>query len=189
MTRNTPLPCCLLLFTLLTACARLPAHDAPLPATSKSSVVVFDIDGTLTPRPLSLYGARPDAARVARWYSENGYTVVYLTARMAWLQRGIPGWLQRNGFPQGELHTAQDSEDGKHPDIYKARVLAKYRALGWAFEAAYGDSSTDFQAYAAAGIEKSRIFALARAGQTQCQTGAWQRCLQGWTEQLTVLQK
>lgn len=50
--------------------------------------------------------------------------------------------------------------------------------------AAYGDSSTDFEAYADVGIKKDQVFALQRIGETSCQPGIWAKCFSSWTEQI-----
>ena len=79
---------------------------------------------------------------------------------------------------------AQTDEDRKHPEAYKTRMLKDFMAHGWRVRFAYGDSDTDFSAYAAAGIPPDRVFALLRRYEANCQRGEWKVCLKGWTEHL-----
>lgn len=168
------------------ACTLLPTT---VPATSAATrhAVVFDIDGTLTPTPRAVRTAREDAAAAARRFAEQGVQVVYLSARVRLLQAGIPDWLQDNGFPPGPVHVPQDRADSRDHAAFKTRILQQYRDKGWRFLAAYGDSSTDFQAYAAVGIAPERVFALRRAGDDACQPGTWRQCLPSWTAHLGAL--
>ncbi len=119
--------------------------------------------------------------------AEHGYQVVYLSARVPWYSNGIPEWLSKNGFPSGPVHVAQTRADNRDPAPFKARQLAALIERGWDIVLAYGDSSTDFEAYAAAGIARDRVFALQRQGANTCQAGEWNRCLGGWTEHLDFL--
>ena len=72
-------------------------------------------------------------------------------------------------------------------DTVVARLLAAYVRQGWRLAWAYGDSSTDFEAYAQAGVPKERVYALKRRGDDQCQPGAWQACLDGWEPHLAAI--
>jgi phosphatidate phosphatase PAH1 len=67
--------------------------------------------------------------------------------------------------------------------------LEDYLSEGWTFIAAYGDSSTDFEAYARAGLDKSRVFALKREGDQRCQPGAWEGCYASWAEQMDTISR
>ena len=173
----------LLVVMLCAGCALLPfeIQKAPL---KPDQAVVFDIDGTLTPSPLAIFSARDDAANAVRFFADKGYKIFYLSTRVSILSAGIPGWLKEHGFPDGSVHVAQTDEDRSHPADYKTRMLKGFIGHGWHFKFAYGDSSTDFEAYAAAGIPKERVFALLRDGETSCQPGEWKACLNGWTGHL-----
>lgn len=169
---------------LCSSCAQLPpaaVADAP---PRQAQAVVFDIDGTLTPAVSTIFEAREDAARGVRMFADKGYTIIYLSTRVSWFSANIPGWLKDNGFPAGSLHVAQTDEDRNRPDAYKTRMLKDFMAHGWRVRFAYGDSSTDFSAYAATGIPKERVFALLRRYEADCQPGEWKACLKGWTEHL-----
>ena len=177
-----------LLVVLCCAGCRLPP-DGIQPATPcRAQAVVFDIDGTLTPDVQSIFKVRPDAAEAVNLYADKGYAIIYLSARIKLLQRSIPNWLEKNGFPEGNLQVPETSGDGKDHAQFKEKVLREFIAQGWTIAFAYGDSSTDFEAYAAVGIPKEYIFALQREGDQSCQTGEWSTCLGGWSEHIEFIE-
>ena len=169
----------------LTGCTAIPPAQISA-AGDKGKAVVADIDGTLTPDVLSIHTARTDAARAMTALSAQGYKVIYVTARYPMLQAGLPEWLHANGFPSGELNVAQSINDSLYPEAFKARVLHDYAQKGWQLEYAYGDSSTDFTAYADAGIPREHVFALKRRGNRDCQPGSYQQCLDNWSDYLAT---
>lgn len=175
-----------LLTFFFAGCTLLPGEVQPTPL-KPDQAVVFDIDGTLTPRPRAIFTARKDAATAARLFADKGYKIVYLSARIRSLQSGIPEWLREHHFPDGSIHVPQNHADSRDHAAFKTRILERYRQHGWHFVAAYGDSSTDFEAYAHAGINKSNVFALQREGQSACQPGPWQQCLATWSEHLGTI--
>jgi phosphatidate phosphatase PAH1 len=165
----------------------LPALEVPSPPSPDSRFVVFDIDGTLTPHNLLVRQARADAAKAVGAFASKGYAIVYLTTRVPQFQGALPGWLKDRGFPAGHLHVAQNPEEREHAAEYKSRVLNEYISRGWRLAYAFGDSSTDFEAYQRAGLPKGRIFALKRKGSDACEPGEYGTCLEGWTEYLPTL--
>lgn len=173
---------------LCCACGQLPPSEIPQTPVGPAPAVVFDIDGTLTPEVLAINRVRPDAARVVQALSGKGYLIIYLSARSPGLSAGIPDWLRRHGFPEGIIHVAQSAGDRKDPASFKAGILERYASSGWALRLAYGDSSTDFKAYAAAGIPQEHVFALSRGGKA-CEPGAWSACLTGWASQLEYVER
>ncbi len=180
----------LLLFMLLlmVGVAIIRSVDQPELATAvQSECVVFDIDGTLTPDVLSIKTAREGAATAVRAFADSGYLIVYLSARIRGLRGGIRDWLDENEFPPGRLHLTESRDDRKDHAAFKERVLESYEAGGCDFVAAYGDSSSDFEAYASAGISPQRIFALKREGKKTCETGAWAGCYATWGEQMDTI--
>ena len=180
--------CGLLLF--FCGCSAPPPQAAiPLARPGQERAVVIDIDGTLTPKKHAINTVRADAVEAVNTLAAKGYVIIYLSARMRALAGGIPDWLRDNGFPEGSLQLAQTHEHRRHPADFKAGVLARFSELGWTIEYAYGDSSTDFEAYAAAGIPKEHVFALRREGQDSCQVGEWNSCLAGWTEHLNFIRQ
>ena len=168
-------------------CAHLPAVVVPQAASGASGIVVFDVDGTLTATVARIFSVRPDASAVARRYAERGHRIVYLTARAPALQGTLRAFLSRHAFPPGDLLAPKNRAEHAAPAAFKVRALADYRAHGWSIAAAYGDSSSDFEAYARAGIPRERVFALRRVGATRCQPGAWAACLPGWEPQRQAL--
>jgi phosphatidate phosphatase PAH1 len=179
----------LLVAMLCASCSLLPfdIQQAPL---KPYQAVVLDIDGTLTPTEPAIFTARKDAADALRIFANNGYKIIYLSARSTLLQAGIPDWLKKNHFPEGSIHVPQTALFSDEAKVaFKRGILDAYREKNWDFVAAYGDSSTDFAAYAAAGIPKERVFALRREGETWCECGVWEACLNGWTEHLDFITK
>ena len=168
-----------------TGCSRTDESDSE--AGAPAECVVFDIDGTLTPKVSAVHTARDGAAAAVQTFADAGYMIIYLSARIRLLQDGIPGWLEQNGFPSGRLHLTESREERKDHAAFKAGVLQDYRAAGWRCIAAYGDSSSDFEAYASAGISPQRIFALKRAGADSCQPGEWAGCYETWEEQMGII--
>ena len=173
-----------LVLILCSSCAPLPPADIPPATYCHAPAVIFDIDGTLTPRVSAIFTARPDAAKVVKVLADKGFEIFYLSARMLWLSSWIPNWLQKNGFPAGGVHVAQTREDRRDPAQFKTRKLKEFIDQGWSINQAYGDSSTDFEAYTSVGIPKQQVFALLRSGDTDCQPGDWATCLKSWSEHL-----
>lgn len=172
---------------VLAGCAHIPHPGIPRMAEDLPGLAVFDIDGTLTPRVSSIFSTRPDAAAVAQFYADRGHRVVYLTARTRTLQGNLRSYLRRRGFPAGDLVVPQTRADEAAHDAFKAEVLESYKARGWKVAAAYSDSTTDFIAYARAGVPRARVFALQRVGAAGCQPGVWAACLPGWSSHLRTL--
>jgi hypothetical protein len=166
-----------------TACVPPP----PPPPGDTTSVVVFDIDGTLTADEGS-NGVQPSAAAAVDAYVDKGYTVVYVTARWNLLEGSTRSWLSSNGFPElplfmapGILFTDQQRVD------FKTDALADIEDSMEEVLYAYGDSSSDFAAYANAGVARSNVYALRRASAATCQSGAWNTCLSGYTGHLAFI--
>ena len=169
-------------------CAQIPLAEVPSPTPSQGQAVVLDIDGTLTPKNIDVFEPRPGAADALNALSKKGYKIVYLTTRIPLFQSGLPDWLRQNGFPSGSLHVAQTAEERDNADKFKAQILAAYAKAGWRLAYAYGDSSTDFIAYAKAKIPKEHVFALKRKDRKACQDGIYQACLEGWAEHLPYIE-
>lgn len=183
--RNLTIP---LVAMLCISCTLMPfeVQKAPL---KPDQAVVFDIDGTLTPKPIAIYTARDDAANAVRLYADKGYKIIYLSARFVLFQANIPNWLKKNHFPEGSIHVPETAMDRSDHAAFKKRILGIYKANGWKFVAAYGDSSTDFHAYAEAGINQNNVYALQRAGETSCQPGIWAKCFRSWSEQMDLIKE
>jgi len=173
----------------LPGCAPVAPAEVPAISATQRQAVVLDIDGTLTPRDLDVFEPRQNAADAVNAYMKKGYKVVYVTTRVPVLQATLPDWLRQNGFPAGTLHVAQTAEERASPADFKARVLGQYVQVGWRLEYAYGDSTTDFDAYARAGIPRDHVFALKRRNASQCQEGVYELCLDGWTQHLPFIER
>jgi len=174
---------------LVSACAQLPPVKVPDAPSPGAEAVVFDVDGTLTPSILAVSEARPAAAQAVTAYSKKGYTIVYLSTRIPAFQSELPIWLGKNGFPKGAIHVAQTREERSNAANYKTGILDRYLMQGWHLAYAYGDSSTDFEAYANAGIPKAHVFALKRRGEDQCMDGVYRQCLDGWEQNLQFVEQ
>ena len=171
------------MFLTITSCGLKPT-DVQDASTEFNKAIVFDIDGTLTPNIISIYTARENAARAVHFYADNGYKIIYLSARVKVFQFNIPYFIKHNGFPKGSIHVPQSSADRDDFAAFKQRILERYQDKGWTLDAAYGDSSSDFEA---SGIRADSIYAIKRVGDKSCQPGSWIKCLESWTEQLASL--
>lgn len=176
----------LLILALCTGCTLTPYKVDVAPA-DHNLAVVFDIDGTLTTRVRAIRSTREGAVAAVQAYAAAGYRIIYLSARNPLFQWHIPFWLEQHGFPEGAIHVMDLREHREDHASFKRRVLDEYRANGWVLAAAYGDSSTDFVAYADAGIERDHVFALRREDAETCEAGHWAACFSGWTEQMNVI--
>ncbi len=179
-----------LLVAVMTGVFR-PAPLPPITAAGENppALVVFDIDGTLTGDVLAVASPREHAVEAVDVFARHGFGIVYLSARFPWFSSRLPQWLDRHGFPEGPVFVAQSIGDNQGPLRFKQGMLEQLKRSGWSFAAAFGDSSSDFQAYANVGIPRERVFALKREGKAQCEPGPWVQCLDGWGEHLTLLAK
>lgn len=158
------------------------AQEFPTPPAGADRAVVFDIDGTLTPSVWAYRIARPKAAAAVRSYADSGALIIYLSARRRLFQHEMPEWLAEHGFPAGPLHLTETPDDRADTVAFTTRILTVYIDKGWQIVAAYGDSSSDFTAYAAAGIPKDHVFALRRWANDGCQSGVFQGCHFDWVD-------
>jgi hypothetical protein len=183
----------LALIVLGSCCAAPPAQAThvkiPTAPANPPQVVVFDIDGTLTPSPGDFLEVRPDAAKAAGLFASKGYEIVYLSARPPELRHATKKFLDHEKFPAGLLYVGKGLRDVRHPAEFKIRVLKQIKTKGWPLGLAYGDSTTDFEAYAKVGIPKEHVFALLRKHASSCQPGIFEECLPGWSEHLPFIEK
>lgn len=162
--------------------------SASVASAAGNDVVVFDIDGTLTKDPLS-NTPHPGALDAVKAYKAKGYAVVYLTARWKPVQELYTrAWLALNGFPNQPLYMSSslllsDSATVK----YKTAALAKIESGTPEVKYAYGDSSTDFQAYSNAGVAATNVYALQRSSSSSCEPGVWNACLVNYTGHLPFI--
>jgi hypothetical protein len=129
-----------------------------------TKIVVSDVDGTLTsseaaefPAMLTgdLPGAQPKAADVLSTLANEGYRIVYLTARPEWLTARTHEFLTMYGFPPGIVHptSTEGGALGGAAAEFKSQELASLAshslAIGWAF----GNQPSDTDAYDDAQVE------------------------------------
>lgn len=148
------------------------------PCASTRSVVT-DIDETLTTLDAEWFkqisnpshdpAMRPDADTLMNAYADLGYDVIYVTARGedSTLSDGTPArdatadWLVAHGFPyeEGALFLAPGiGAVGDSAVEYKTGVLLDLQADGRVFDYAYGNATSDIEAFQAAGIPDDVIF-------------------------------
>ncbi|WP_166239914.1 LNS2 domain-containing protein [Paenibacillus turpanensis] len=141
-----------------------------------SKYVVFDIDGTLTTddfENIKAYAselwngsyqpkAYNHAVDVVRFYAEQGYDILYLSARPYWLSEKTQTWLVQKGFPRGMIHTYEGSEilSGSGAITYKLNYLKSIISKGVQIDYAYGNAESDISAYYGAGLTGDRIFII-----------------------------
>ncbi|CAN5561702.1 hypothetical protein BH11MYX1_BH11MYX1_45610 [soil metagenome] len=153
------------LYSMLEADGSCAEHYTTLlPAGSK--VVITDIDGTLTTDDNQVIDQIPDATYVPvamgsavelmkAWDAKN-YPIIYLTARPHVLRVESRGWLRDEGFPNGALITAiQTEEASAYKTAWLQRIVTQF---GWVPVAAYGNAQTDITAYNNVGIPKDKTF-------------------------------
>jgi len=147
-----------------------------------AGAVVFDIDGTLTTDDFQLvaqlfskllngtYTPTPYAggAQVAKTWVARGYLPVYLTGRPDLLRVISQQWLVKEGLPPGAIHltdTNSQAVPGTAVAQYKADFLDKLLGAQLSLFAAYGNATSDIDAYDKAKIDKSRTYIIgANAG-------------------------
>ncbi|KAL3123119.1 hypothetical protein niasHT_005052 [Heterodera trifolii] len=121
-------------------------------------VVVFSIDGSLT-ASVSVTGRdprlRPGAVDVVRFWQQQGFLIIYLTARPDMQQRLVSAWLATHNFPQGLLFFTPSLST--EPLRQKTQHIKHLLDMGICIHAAYG-SAKDIPVYSNAGLESERIF-------------------------------
>jgi len=167
------------------ACALLGASASACsdPCAVPGRAIVTDIDATLTTSDLEFLteildgrydpAERPYASELISAYSERGYFVLYLTSRPESLVMGQTGetseeatlhWLFLHGFPvapdRTRLTLSPDLVFGDSSAAYKGDALVAMEAEGFVFEYAYGNATSDIDAYEAAGIAKDATFII-----------------------------
>ena len=180
--------------TTTTSPTTTPPTTAPTTTTTaptgQQDVIVFDIDGTLTTDEGS-NAVQPSAAAAVKAYVAKGYAVVYVTARWKAVQESSTrSWLSSNGFPDLPLYMSSSlllSDSSKV--TYKTSTMNTIEQGAPEIVGAYGDSSSDFTAYANVGVPTARVFALKRSSASTCQSGTYAACLtDGYTSHLAFIQ-
>ena len=143
-----------------------------------SKAVVFDVDGTLTTSDMeavtdylgiSTAAEYASAQAVVKYYFDRGYEIIYLTARPYWVCKDSRDWFIKKGFVIANLKLALSNDISLSPsatESYKRDYLLQLKnTVGLAIVRAYGNATTDIQAYAEAGIPLADTFIIgANAG-------------------------
>jgi hypothetical protein len=151
-----------------------------------TKLMVFDIDATLTTDDLALFQdiftdlfkpilqgdyipeARAAAAALTLLRRVQGYQIIYLTGRPYTLTDRSREWLLDQGAAPGTLHlTDSVSEIAPSNGVvgdYKAAYIARLQGLGYTFEAAYGNATTDIYAYGKQSIPPKRTYIAGKHG-------------------------
>jgi phosphatidate phosphatase PAH1 len=139
----------------------------------ETRVVVFDIDGTLTPGDREIikravWGSavkvRSGAADVVRhWVANSAITPIYLTGRPYLFSADTRRWLERHEFPSGPLITADSLRQALPSSggvgLYKETWLKQLIGVQkLSIIAAYGNADTDICAFARAGISPATTY-------------------------------
>ncbi|MCX4243511.1 LNS2 domain-containing protein [Paraliomyxa miuraensis] len=164
--------------------------------------IVTDIDETLTLSDAEFFMQigdgnydpveREGAAELIGAYAELGYRVLYLTARSEDIvlegtgetaREATERWLLEHGFPNDPETTQVVLSEmfvvGDTAQAYKADALMELQGMGWRFDYAYGNATSDIGAYADAGIDLGATFIIgdhAGEGGTVAVAG------EGWVE-------
>jgi phosphatidate phosphatase PAH1 len=138
-----------------------------------TQTIVFEIDGTLTSNEFAsvcsgLNTCSPSlranaTATVLFWYNQ-GYQIVYLSARPATFYEKTIQYLIEKGFPPGLLRLADSVSISESPETYKAEYLTTLQDAGLNIEYAYGSDDNDINAYLAAGLVGRQIFVPGSSG-------------------------
>ena len=145
--------------------------------------IVTDIDETLTTDDAEFFMQvtdptydpieREGGAAMINAYADLGYRIMYLTARGEDLDIAMTDetareitvrWLEEHGYPLGPDTTVVVLSEtlvvGDATQEYKAAALMEQQAMGWRFDYAYGNATTDIGAYAEAGIDMAVTFII-----------------------------
>lgn len=134
-------------------------------------VVMTDIDETLTLVDEEIFEqisdptydpiVKPASVEVMQTWASKGYQVIYLTARPHQLRTETRRWLEDHEYPAGPVITAPDFVFDESARAYKGAWVSRVAGeLGWEVVAAYGNATSDIDAYEDAGIDKSITFII-----------------------------
>lgn len=144
---------------------------------ANTPVVVFNIAGTLLVQSDDAARALPGAVELTRAYAEHGYLVAYIAGNIG--EREARKWLDEQGFSVGvvmanngasyhRLWLGQSSQYDvvRDPKGFRSSVAEDFRVdalnaireAGLLIDAAYGNASTDAQAFGRAGLGSEQIW-------------------------------
>ncbi len=144
---------------------------------ANTPVVVFNIAGTLLTQSDEAARALPGAVELTRAYAEHGYLVAYIAGNIG--DREAREWLSAQGFSAGAVmanngasyHRLWLGEDARHDVVrdpkgfrssvaedFRVDALNAIRQAGLFINAAYGNASTDAQAFGRVGLQSEQIW-------------------------------
>ncbi|CAB3403291.1 unnamed protein product [Caenorhabditis bovis] len=144
----------------------LDAFVAVVPRSTKC--VVFSVDGSLT-ASVSVTGkdprVRPGAVDVVRYWHEQGYLLIYLTARPDMQQKVVSAWLAQHNFPHALLffNNSLSTEPLKQKSLHLRHIIE----MGIQIHVAYG-SSKDVSVYTSAGVDPEHVVSVAGSRRRHC---------------------
>jgi hypothetical protein len=160
-----------------------------LPAGTR--ITLTDIDGTMTSSDSELFMQILDGSYVPEPYpgsvdltlahAAKGWLVVYLTGRPYWLSAKTREWLADLALAPGPLHVTDSNEEALPTDggvrAFKQAWIEALLAQGWVIDTAYGNATTDIDAYLGAGIPAEDVWIIGDNGGmqgTHAVTGDWE---------------
>lgn len=161
------------------------SSDCPAVSESTTTLLVTDIDETLTTLdsefltqifdPTHDPEMRPDANTLMQAYHDLGYRIVYLTARGEYLylvdgtsaRDATTAWLTAHGFPfdPADVYLA-DAVYELDPAGFKTGVVEGLQTEGYSVEWAYGNATTDIEAYQNAALADDHTFLVGSLSDT-----------------------
>ncbi|CAL2037074.1 unnamed protein product [Caenorhabditis brenneri] len=144
----------------------LDAFVAIVPHGTKCAV--FSVDGSLT-ASVSVTGkdprVRPGAVDVVRYWQEQGYLIIYLTARPDMQQRVVSSWLAQHNFPHALLffNNSFSTEPLKQKSLHLRHIVD----MGADIHVAYG-SSKDVSVYTSAGVDPEHVICVGGSKRRHC---------------------
>lgn len=141
-------------------------------ASSGRETVLFDIDGTLTLNDFEAVGEYLGvdiadnyayAEAVVQAYVDKGYQVVFLSARPYWVMKNTRQWFANYGIVPWHTRLNPNSDNllNLQTEQYKTDYIRYLKnTLGLNIVRAYGNATTDINAYNAAGIPKANTYII-----------------------------
>lgn len=141
-------------------------------------VVLADIDETITLSDEEIFlqigdesydqRKREYSVELTQAWAEKGYQMIYLTARPHVFRAETRAWLTRHGYAPGPIITAPELVLGDTARQYKFEWTSRLiNDLQWDIVAAYGNSGSDIEAYAEAGLDKAITFIIGESAGEQ----------------------
>jgi len=164
-----------------------------------TSLVVFDVDGTLTTGDIEIIeevlgGDAPDmregAPEVAQAWAAAGHQPIYVTGRPMYGRETTLRWLRERGFPLGPLFlTTSITQAAFDARQYKTDVLDSiHQTAAVHYTAAYGNSPKDICAYGDTGIDPAATYIAGDHGGESCEDHLPTQAVEGYRSHLAELE-